>query len=85
MSDTQLFRRITVTGSFKAMLLYVVADACVSLGQSFTGMDHATWEKQWWLQKVGFFLSQIGSTALMIKAFYSGSSPKTSISTSTNS
>lgn len=64
-----------LTGSFKACLLYVIADACVSLGQEFSSMDQAQWSKMWVMQKLGFWLSQIGSTALMVKAFYSGSSP----------
>lgn len=76
MGDTQILGK-TVSGSLKACLLYVVADACVSLGQSFSGMDHDSWNKQWWLQKVGFALSQIGSTALIVKAFYSNSTSKT--------
>lgn len=75
MTDTTIFGN-TITGSFKAMMLYVVADACVSLGQSFSSMDHGQWNSMWWLQKLGFALSQVGSTALMIKAFYSGSSPR---------
>ncbi len=74
MSDTTILGK-TVSGSLKACLLYLTADACISLAQAFSGMDQATWDKMWWMQRVGFFLAQIGSTALMVKAFYSGSSP----------
>jgi hypothetical protein len=80
MSDTSFTfagRTTRVSGSFVAVILYVVADACVSLGQAFSAMQQADWDSMWALQRVGFFLSQIGSTALIVKAFYSGSSPAT--------
>lgn len=72
MSDTQLFNR-TISGSFKACLLYVIADICISLGQTFSSMEQAQWEGMWWMQRLGFVLAQIGSTALIVKAFYSSS------------
>lgn len=78
MSDTTLTfagKTTRISGSLKAVLLYVIADACVSLGQAFGAMERADWDSMWALQRVGFFLSQIGSTALIVKAFYSGSSP----------
>ena len=83
MSDTTLFTRkdgskVQITSSLKAVILYVIADACVSLGQELSSMDQVQWNKLWAMQKIGFWLSQVGSTALMIKAFYSGSSPKPS-------
>jgi hypothetical protein len=79
MSDTVIAYRnhsLRISASLKACLLYVIADACVSLGQELSSMDHTTWDKMWSMQRIGFWLSQIGSTALMVKAFYSGSSPK---------
>lgn len=74
MSDLVIFGR-RVTSSFIAMLLYVTAGLCLNLSQSFMGMDKATWEHYWYMQKVGFWLAQVGNSALMIKAFYSGRSP----------
>lgn len=73
MSDTVIFGKTVMTGTGKALALYLIADACVSLGTSFSGMDHDQWSRMWWMQKLGFALSQIGSTALMAKAFFSNS------------
>lgn len=74
MSDTQLFGK-RISGSFMALCLYVIADACVSLGQELSSMTRDQWQSMWTMQHIGFWLSQVGSTALMVKAFYSGSSP----------
>jgi hypothetical protein len=76
MGDTTIMGR-RVTGSFISCVLYVVADACVSLGQSFSGMERGDWDAMWALQRVGFFLGQIGSTALIVKAYYSTSNRPT--------
>ncbi len=73
MSDTILFGR-TVTKTTKAMVLYVIADFVISLSQNMAGMDQAKWEAMWWMQKTAFWLAQLGSAALIIKAFYSNSS-----------
>jgi hypothetical protein len=73
MSDTQIFGK-TVSGTTKAMILYVIADIVISLSQNMAGMDQAKWESMWWMQKSAFWLAQIGSAALICKAFYSNSS-----------
>lgn len=74
MNDTTIMGK-KVTGSFKAVCLYVVIDGIVSFGQALSSMDQGTWDKMWWMQRTGFWLGQIGSTAVLIKAFYSSSSP----------
>jgi hypothetical protein len=66
-----------VTGSFVAVVLYVLIDGIVSFSQALSSMDQSTWDKMWWMQRTGFWLGQVGSTALIVKAFYSGSAPKT--------
>lgn len=78
MSDTTFFttsngKKLTLSGPLKACILYVLIDACVSLSQAFMGMDHEAWNKLWWMQKLGFWLAQVGSTGLIIKAFFSNS------------
>lgn len=73
MSDTTIFGK-TVSSTTKAMLLYVIADIVISLSQNMAGMDQAKWEAMWWMQKTAFWLAQIGSAALIVKAFYSNSS-----------
>lgn len=73
MSDTTIFGK-TVSSTTKAMLLYVIADIVISLSQNMAGMDQAKWESMWWMQKTAFWLGQIGSAALIMKAFYSNSS-----------
>jgi hypothetical protein len=72
MGDTELFGK-TVTGTTKAMLLYVTVDIVISCAQAMAGMDQAKWDAMWWMQKTAFWLSQIGSAGLIIKAFYSNS------------
>jgi hypothetical protein len=72
MSDTTFFGK-TVSASFKACCLYVLADLGVDLVKSMATMDRATWDAMWWMPKVAFWLSPIASAAVMIKAFYSNS------------
>jgi hypothetical protein len=73
MGDTQFFGK-NISGTTKAMILYVIADIVISLSQNMAGMDQAKWEAMWWMQKLAFWLAQIGSAALIVKAFYSNSS-----------
>lgn len=75
MSDTVILGK-TISGSFKACLLYTMADICVSLGQAFFSMEKADWEAMWWMKKMGWGLLQCGSVFILIKAFYSKSSTK---------
>jgi hypothetical protein len=73
MSDTVIWGK-TIRGTTKAVLLYVTADICISLSQAMAGMGKDQWDAMWWMQKSAFWLSQIGSAALIMKAFYSNSS-----------
>jgi hypothetical protein len=73
MGDTQFFNnRVTLSGSFKACLLYVLADVAKDLGQQLQQMDWSTMDTS---KTTGWALFQIGGIAILVKAFYSNSSP----------
>jgi hypothetical protein len=79
MSDTTLFRRFTVSGSFKACFLYVFADAALDIGNELQTMS---WDGMTTTHILGWALAKAGGIAIMAKAFYSNSAPKTNVSTS---
>jgi hypothetical protein len=85
MSDSRIFDKVTVSGSFKAFVLYALADVVMSLTQALSGMTDEAWSKLSWHQQLAFWLAPLGSLALAAKMFYSGSSPRpTTVTTSTN-
>jgi hypothetical protein len=74
MGDTQLFnKRFTIPASFKACFLYVFADTALDIGQELQKMD---WSAMDTSKVCGWALVKLGGIALMVKAFYSNSSPK---------
>jgi heme/copper-type cytochrome/quinol oxidase subunit 1 len=76
MSDSSLFNnKVTLSGSFKAFLLYATADVVMSLVQSLSGMTSEDWGKMSAHQQIAFWLAPVGSLALAAKMFYSGSAP----------
>lgn len=77
MGDTEFFnKRFVLSGTTKAMLLYVLADIGVDFVKIMATMDKATWDAMWWMPRVAFWLGPIASAAILIKAFYSNSAPK---------
>lgn len=80
MSDTTILGKV-VTGSAKACFLYVFADAALDIGNELQTMSWAGMSPS---QIAGWILAKAGGIAILVKAFYSNSAPKTTISTSTN-
>jgi hypothetical protein len=80
MSDTIVYTRkdgsqFRLTGAFKAAMIYVAIDACLSglnsLAQFLYGLKEADWTSLWGPQKFGLVMLQIssilGSALLMFK------------------
>jgi hypothetical protein len=78
MSDT-VFMGKTFTSSFKACFLYVFADAALDIGNELQTMS---WDGMTATHILGWALAKAGGIAIMAKAFYSNSAPKTVVSTS---
>lgn len=83
MSDTVILGK-TVSGSLKAFLLYALGDLVLSLAGDMATMTQEKWDSMFWMNKAAFWVAPIGSLALAAKMFYSGSAPRTPVSTSTS-
>jgi hypothetical protein len=75
MSDTVIFGK-TVTGTHKAMMLYVANAVALAIGGALMTLDQSEWNSWWWAKRVGWFFLLIGNVTNTIKAFYSNSSSK---------
>lgn len=75
MSDTVIFGK-TVTGTHKAMLLYVFNAVALAVGGALMSLDQAEWDGWWWAKRIGWFCLLAGNVTNTIKAFYSNSSTK---------
>lgn len=73
MSDMPIWGK-TIKGSFIALLLYAGADIFTSLGHDLMTMTPEDWAKMSWPQVGGYWISQVGSLFILVKAFYSNSS-----------
>lgn len=76
MSDTELFnKRWLIPATFKACFLYVLSAAALDIGQELMTKRADEWAAMSWQQVTGWFLVKIGGIAILVKAFYSNSSP----------
>lgn len=74
MGDTQFFGK-TLSGTSKAMLLYVGTSVALAIGGSMFSLDQKEWDSWWWMKRAGWAFILLGNVFNTIKAFYSNSSP----------
>ena len=72
MSDTTIFGK-TFSATVKALMLYVGADICMSLGNELQTMTPEQWAAMSMTQVLGWTLTKVGSVCILVKAFYSNS------------